>query len=218
MDLTLHSWINWVTFQGKVLWSAPLWVDYLYESLNRQALLSRAYSKDTVAFCWPSRGCNNFSDNSVPGANVLGLFLSKPDWNRWSDFHILLMLLQIWTPWSEYNMFSGPCWCSVMIWAQATYCEFFSLTCSLWCIFKNTTGPFFVENLVRYGGGHVTVLVVVFMPVISVLCLSAEMCYHLLTWTKTMPYLKPPTIILQKRNSHRRHPLPWYTPTHKYLI
>lgn len=45
------------------------------------------------------------------------------------------------------------------------------------------------------------------------LCLSAEMYYHLLTWTKMMPHLKTPTIILQKRNSHRRHPLPWYTPT-----
>lgn len=49
-----------------------------------------------------------------------------------------------------------------------------------------------------------------------VICLSvsADMSSHLLTWTKTMPCLKPPTIILQKRNSHRRHPLPWYTPTH----
>lgn len=45
---------------------------------------------------------------------------------------------------------------------------------------------------------------------------SAEMYYHLLTWTKTMPYLKPPTIILQTRDSHSRHPLPWYVATHPH--
>lgn len=42
------------------------------------------------------------------------------------------------------------------------------------------------------------------------------MYYHLLTWTKMMPYLKLPTITLQMRTTHRRHLLPWYTPTHTH--
>lgn len=46
----------------------------------------------------------------------------------------------------------------------------------------------------------------------------AENCHHLLTRAKPMPYLKPPIIVLQKRKSCRKHPLPGYTHTHTHTI
>lgn len=45
--------------------------------------------------------------------------------------------------------------------------------------------------------------------------LSAETCFHRLTWTKMMPCLRPATVILQKRGSHRGPSLPWYTRKYK---
>lgn len=66
VNLTLHSQIYWVTFQVEVLWSTPLWVDFLYGSWIDELCFPERIQKTPCFFCWlyHSVRCNNSSSVS----------------------------------------------------------------------------------------------------------------------------------------------------------
>lgn len=154
------------------------------------------------------------------------LFPSRSDWKRWLFSQMLFLHIPLNIRDSnktdlQQHVFV-PCWCNVMNWAQATYYKFILLTCALWCHLKKP------RNLIGKPPDYMDVSImkcclscvlgcVLILVECDGLSVSAEICYHLLTQAKTLLYLKPPTMVLQKIESCRRRPLPGYTTTHTTL-
>lgn len=202
-EWTSPSRAHWVTFQLKVLCSTPSWVDCLYLSLNRQDLLSGAHTKDTTAVCWPYYTVRCYIPPPSRSDQKLWLF-SHVSWINIRDSNTTSLVQHV----SLGHV-------DAMSWFQPHILNSSPSLAPSGVFLENYKSCFKPPlNDMDVMSRHLFFFSCVLIAVCGVPSVSAEMYYHLLTWTKTMPYLKPPTIILQTRDSHRRHPLPWYMLTH----